>query len=51
MIYPYETDDKTFINLEFLNQKGTFQFERQKYMITIQGSNEFDLFEELPYAG
>ena len=51
-IYPINTDSKSVVG--FYLEDGTYGeifFERKDYMITINGIEENELFEELPYAG
>lgn len=52
LLYPYDTDDETVFS--FMLEDGRFgelTFERTDMGITINGVSEFDIFEELPYAG
>ena len=51
-IYPVNTDGESVAGFEL--EDGTYgeiTFERQEYVIYINGISEDDLFEELPYAG
>lgn len=51
-IYPMNTDGETVVGFEL--EDGTYgeiPIKREDYTITINGISEFDLFDELPYAG
>lgn len=51
-LYPVNSDGETVVGFEL--EDGTYgeiTFERQEYIIYIDGVSEYDLFEELPYAG
>lgn len=52
MIYPVNSDGETVVGFEL--EDGTYgeiTFERKDSTIYIDGVSEYDLFEELPYAG
>lgn len=51
-IYPVNSDGETVVGFKL--EDGTYgeiNFERQDYIIYIDGVSEYDLFDELPYVG
>ena len=51
-IYPVDTDGETIVGFEL--EDGTYgeiTFEKKEGIIYIDGVSEYDLFDELPYAG
>lgn len=52
ILYPCDTDDETVFGFVLEDGRyGELVFERADMGLTIDGVSEFDIFEELPYAG